>query len=86
MVNNLAEKVDERMSAKLGSLSIACAQLGRRKLSVIRSSGVSAIQGLLVLKSMEGQSGLPELSIISWVSAIQGCPLSGFHCITFISM
>ena len=26
---------------------------------------------------MEWQSGLSELSIISWVSAIQGCPLSG---------
>ena len=25
---------------------------------------------------MEGQSGLSELSVISWVSAIQGCPLS----------
>ena len=35
------------MSAKSGSLSIACVQLGPRKLSVIRSSGVSAIQGLL---------------------------------------
>ena len=31
---------------------------------------------------MEGQSGLSELSVISWVSAIQGCPLkAGFHCI-----
>ena len=35
------------MSAKSGSFSIACVQLGPRKLSVIRSSGVSAIQGLL---------------------------------------
>ena len=26
---------------------------------------------------MEGQSGLSELSIISWVSAVEGCPLSG---------
>ena len=26
---------------------------------------------------MEWQSGLSELSVISWVSAIQGCPLSG---------
>ena len=28
---------------------------------------------------MEGQSGLSELSVISWVSAIQGCPLSEVH-------
>ena len=26
---------------------------------------------------MEGQSGLSELSVISWVSTVQGCPLSG---------
>ena len=36
-----------RVSAKSGLLSIACVQLGPRKLSVIQSSGVSAIQGLL---------------------------------------
>ena len=60
------------MSAKSGSLSIACVQLGPRKLSVIRSSGVSAIQGLQVLKLMEGQSGLSELSFISWVSVKRG--------------
>ena len=35
------------MSAKLGSLSVVCVQLGPQKLSVIRSSRVSAIQGLL---------------------------------------
>ena len=67
MVDNLAEKVDECP----GSLSIVCLQLGPRKLSVIRSSGVFAIQGL---KSTEGQSGLSELSVISWVSAVEGRP------------
>ena len=35
------------MSAKSGSLSIACVQLGPQKLSIIWSSGVSTIQGLL---------------------------------------
>ena len=25
---------------------------------------------------MEGQSGVSELSVISWVSAVEGCPLS----------
>ena len=29
-----------------------------------------------MLKSMEGQSGLSELSVMLWVSAIQGCLLS----------
>ena len=26
---------------------------------------------------MGGQSGLSELSVISWVSTVEGCPLSG---------
>jgi len=26
---------------------------------------------------MEGQQGISELSVISWVSAVEGCPLSG---------
>ena len=38
------------MSAKSGSLSIACVQLGQRKLSVIRNSGMSAIQGCLSIE------------------------------------
>ena len=35
------------MSAKSGSLSIVHVQLGPLKLSIIWSSGVSAVQGLL---------------------------------------
>ena len=47
-------------------------------MSVIRNSGVSAVEGgLNVLKSMEIQSGHSELSVISQVSAAEGCPLSG---------
>ena len=34
------------MSTKSGSLSIVSVKLGAQKLSIIRSSGVSAIQGL----------------------------------------
>lgn len=37
------------MSAKPGSLSIVCVQLGLQKLSTVRSNGVSAIQGLLTV-------------------------------------
>ena len=40
-------------------------------MSVIRNSGVSAVE------AMEIQSGYSELSIISQVSAVEGCPLSG---------
>ena len=49
-------------------------------MSIIQSSGVSTIQGLLKYSSerpMEGQLGLGELSVILWVSAFQGCPLRG---------
>ena len=38
------------MSAKLGLLSIACIQLGPRKLSVIRSSGVLLFRGCLSIE------------------------------------
>ena len=58
------------MSAKSGSLSIVCVQLGLQKVSVILSSRVSTIQGIEV-------NGRAELSVISWVSTVEGCPLSG---------
>ena len=32
---------------------------------------------------MEGQSGLSELSVISWVSAFEGCLLGGVPLYTF---
>ena len=38
----------------------------------VHYSGVSN-----VLKSMEEQSGLSELSILSWVSTVEGCLLRG---------
>ena len=34
---------------------------------------------------MEGQSGLSELSVISWVSAFEGCPLGGVPLYTQLS-
>ena len=34
---------------------------------------------------MEEQSGLSELSVISWVSAFQGCPLKGVPLYSFVS-
>ena len=48
MVDNLAEKVDEC----LGSLCIVCVQLGARKVSIKRSSGVFTIQGFLMYEEM----------------------------------
>ena len=35
------------------------------------------LRGLNILKSMEIQSGHSELSVMSQVSAVEGCPLSG---------
>ena len=65
------------MSAKLGSLSIFYVQLGLRKLSVIRSSGAGCLlfRGYLSIE-VDGrtQSGLSELSVISWVSVKVGQP------------
>ena len=47
-------------------------------MSILRSSEVSAIQGFFcVLKSMEIRSGQSQVSVISWVSAVEGCSLSG---------
>ena len=46
VLGNLTEKVNE-CPLKLGTLCIICVRLGVQKVSVIRSSGVSAIQGVL---------------------------------------
>ena len=35
---------------------------------------------------MEGQSGLSELSAISWVSAVEGCSLSGVPLLLLLKM
>ena len=43
-------------------------------------AGYSLLRGfecIIVLKSMEMQSGHSEMSVILQVSAIEGCPLSG---------
>ena len=46
-------------------------------MSIIRSSGIPVIQGgSNVLKSMEKQLGLSEFLVVSWVSAVEGCPSS----------
>ena len=71
------------MSTKLGSLSIVCIQLGLQKLSVIRSSGVSTIQGLLKYRSE-----WRDFRDFQNCSLYRGCPLlkgvhyAEFHCTT----
>ena len=42
--------------------------------------GVAECPLFRVLKSMEKWLRLSELSITLWGSAVEGCPLSGFHC------
>ena len=65
------------MSTKSGSLSIVCIQLGPRKLSIIRSSGVSAIQGLLS-NEVNGRT-VGTFRIVRYIVGVccEGCPLSG---------
>ena len=68
------------MSTKSGLLSTVCVgpwkTVHYMEYRGVRCSGVAE-----VLKLMEGQSGLSELSDIHvlWVSAVEGCL---FHCIT----
>jgi len=59
---------------KLGSLSIVCVQLGPQKLSVIRSSRVSTIQGSLSIEVNGRTVGISELSITLY----RGYPLLSF--------
>ena len=56
------------MSTKSGLLSIACIQLGLRKLSIYRVAGCQLFSGCLIVKS--------ELSVVLWVSAVEKCLLS----------
>ena len=58
------------MSAESGSLSNACIQLGPRKLSVIRSSGVSAIQGLLISIEVNGRT-VGTFRIVRYVMGVR---------------
>ena len=54
--------------------------LCKAKTVLIRSSRVSALQGLLSIGRTVGtrtKSGLSELSFILWVSPVEGCLLSG---------
>ena len=59
-----------------------CSQLRRlerdqNKYPLYRIAGCPLLRGLNVLKSMEIQSGHLKLSVISQVSAVEGCLLSG---------
>ena len=49
----------------------------QNKCLLYRIVGCPLLRGLNILKSMEIQSGHSELSVISQVSAVEGCPLSG---------
>ena len=58
------------MSAKSESLSIVCMQFELQKLSVIWS---------MKRLSIEVNGRTVRTFIISWVSAVEGCPLGGIH-------
>ena len=61
------------MSAKLGSLTIACIQLRCKNCSLYGVAGCPLFRGYLSIEV----NGRTELSVILWLSAVQGCPLSG---------
>ena len=56
--------------------------MGLKLVSIIRNRGVSAV--LNVLKSMEIWSGRSEMSVISQVSTVEGCPLSRVPLYSFV--
>ena len=73
------------MSTKFGSLSIACVQLGPRKLSVIRSSGVSAIQGLLkYLSEWKYSRDFQNCSLYHGCPRFKGVHEAWFHCMLIL--
>ena len=45
-------------------------------MSVVRNNGVSAIWGFSCTEVYGKMVGLLELSVMLWVSAVEGCPLS----------
>ena len=73
MVDNLAEKVDKCW----GCYVLFAYNWDHKHCPLYGVVGCPLIR-VLVLKYMEGQSGLSELSVILWVSSVEGCPLSTF--------
>ena len=57
------------------SFAIVQTQMGPKLVSIVRNSGVSAVEGFF--KSMEIWSRHSEMSVISQVSTFEGCSLSG---------
>ena len=69
MVDNLAEK-GRRVSTKSRSLSIVCVQSGPRKLSIIRSSRVSAIQRLLTVSIEVNGRTVGTFKIVRYIMGV----------------
>ena len=63
------------MSTKSGSISIACTQLGVRKLSVVQSNGVSTVQGSIIEVTVR-TVGTFGIVCYNMGTAVEGCPLS----------
>ena len=72
------------MSTKSGLLSIVCVQLGSQNCLLYGVARCPLLRGCLSIEVNGRQSGHLELSVISWVSAVEGCLLAGFHCNTQI--
>ena len=76
MVDNLAEKVDG-CPLNRGRSVLFAYNWDRENCPLYGVAGCPLFRGCLSIEVKEGQSGLSELSVISWVSAVEGCPLSG---------
>ena len=71
------ESPSRLLGLKAEMVSIVRVQLVPWKLSVIQSSRVFTIQGCLRIEVNERTVGLLELSVISWMFAVERCLFSG---------
>ena len=76
MADNLPEKVD-KCPLYWGRQVLFAHNWGCENCLLYGVAGCPLFRGCLSIEVNEGQSGLSELSVISWVSAVEGCPLSG---------
>ena len=68
-------QMQEKLHGYTGVSCTICIQVGPRKLSTIRSSGVSAIQGLLLSIEVNGRKvgTFKIVPYIALVSTVEGC-------------
>ena len=76
MADNLAEEVNE-CPLNWGCQVLFAYNWDRKNCPLYRVAGCLLFRGCLSVEVNGRTVGLSELSVISWVSAVEGCPLSG---------